>query len=200
MSVEQTPAAAATLRTLESLNRNTGSGNNLSQQDFLKILVAQMSNQNPLEPTGHGEFLAQMAQFSLLEGFQALSQSFAASQAYTMIGKYVYIEDSAGLIFGKVDGVVNEKGVNYVLVGGETYNTVNVAGVMDPQSIENNLDTKILQGANLIGKTISAEVKAEDGTVTQITGQVEKLLIKDDSIFAVVNGQEIPVSTITQIA
>lgn len=200
MSVDQTSAAASTLRTLESLKRTTGSGTNLSQKDFLKILVAQMANQDPLEPAGHGEFLAQMAQFSLLEGFQTLSQSFATSQAYSMIGKYVYIEDSAGLIFGKVDGVVNEKGVNYVLVGGETYNAINVAGVMDPSGVENNLDTKILQGANLIGKTVSAEIKAEDGTVTEISGQVEQLIIKDGSIFAVVNGQNIPVTSITQIA
>lgn len=199
MSVEQTSAAASALRTLEGLNRKTGN-NNLSQQDFLKILVAQMANQNPLEPAEHGEFLAQMAQFSLLEGFASLSQSFAASQAYSMIGKYVYIEDSTGLIYGKVDGVVNENGVNYVLVGGETYNAVKVAGVMDPSSIENNLDTKILQGANLIGKTVSAEIKAEDGTVSTISGQVEQLLIKDGSIFAVVNGQNFPVSSITQIA
>ncbi|MFA5675349.1 MAG: flagellar hook capping FlgD N-terminal domain-containing protein [Christensenellales bacterium] len=199
MSVDQTSAAASTLRTLESLNRTTGNSN-LSQQDFLKILVAQMANQNPLEPAGHGEFLAQMAQFSLLEGFQTLSQSFATSQAYGMIGKYVYIEDSIGLIFGKVDGVVNENGVNYVLVGGETYNTVKVAGVMDPSSIENNLDTRILQGANLIGKTVSAAITAEDGTVTTITGQVEQLVIKDGDIFAVVGGQNIPVTSITQIA
>lgn len=199
MTVEQTTAAASTLRTLESLN-GTGNSNNMSQQDFLKILVAQMANQDPLEPAGHGEFLAQMAQFSLLEGFQSLSQTFETSQAYSMIGKYVYIEDSAGMIFGKVDGVVNEKGVNYLLVGGETYNAVKVTGVMDPSSIENNLDTKILQGANLIGKTVSADIKAEDGTVTTISGQVEKLIIKDGSIFAVVNGQNIPVSSITQIA
>ncbi len=199
MPVEQTTATASTLRTFESLN-GTGNSNNMSQQDFLKILVAQMANQDPLEPAGHGEFLAQMAQFSLLEGFQSLSQSFETSQAYSMIGKYVYIEDSAGLIFGKVDGVVNEKGINYLLVGGETYNAVKVTGVMDPSSIENNLDTKILQGANLIGKTVSADIKAEDDTVTTISGQVEKLIIKDGSIFAVVNGQNIPVSSITQIA
>lgn len=199
MSIDQT-AAASSLRTLDELNKKANS-NNLGQEDFLKIFVAQMMHQDPMEPAGHGEFLAQMAQFSLLEGFRTLSASFATSQAYSMIGKYVYIEDSKSPkpIFGKVDGVVNEKGVNYVLVGGELYSSLKVAGVMDPSSIESDIEAKILQGANLIGKTVTAQIKDEDGKDVTVTGPIEKLEVKDGRIFAVVGEHSIPVSSITQV-
>lgn len=49
----------------------------LGQEDFLRLLLAQVQNQNPLEPQSNGEFLAQMAQFSTVDGVQALNQGFA---------------------------------------------------------------------------------------------------------------------------
>ena len=39
----------------------------LGKEDFLKLLVAQIKNQNPLDPTDGVEFLSQLAQFSQLE-------------------------------------------------------------------------------------------------------------------------------------
>ena len=86
------------VRTLEDLNRTRSAGKSLGQEDFLKILVAQMANQDPLEPTGNAEFLAQMAQFTMLEQIKEMSMSFSTSQAYSMVGKYVYVQD------GKAEG------------------------------------------------------------------------------------------------
>lgn len=51
-----------------SLGSATGMPNgNLDKEDFLKLLVAQLSNQDPLSPTDPGEFVAQLSQFSSLE-------------------------------------------------------------------------------------------------------------------------------------
>ncbi len=197
MSVNAT--SAASFGTINN-TRQTGSSSSLTQQDFLKILVAQMTNQNPMEPTSNTEFLAQMAQFALLESFQSLSANFSANQAYSMIGKYVYVQDSAGMVFGKVDGIVNEKGINYVMIGGETYNAALVAGVMDAGAVEANLDDKILQGANLIGKTVTATIKDENQNNITVTGTVSKLIIQANSLYAVVDGQNISISDITEIA
>ncbi len=73
----------------------------LGKDDFLNLLVTQMTNQNPLEPMGDTEFLAQMAQFSSLEQMQniasgmellALTQTAATnSQMVDLIGKRVLI-------------------------------------------------------------------------------------------------------------
>ena len=49
-----------------------------------------------------------MAQFSALEAMSQMSSGFMASQAYNMIGKYVYVQDGSDLVYGKVSGVVSE--------------------------------------------------------------------------------------------
>ena len=43
------------------------------QADFLELFVAQLQNQDPLEPVGQQEFLGQLAQFSTVEGLEKLN-------------------------------------------------------------------------------------------------------------------------------
>ena len=196
-SVTATSQTSAT-RTLEELNKTRNTSNSLDQDDFLKILVAQMSNQDPMEPTGNAEFLAQMAQFTMLEQIKEMSASFSTSQAYSMVGKYVYVQDGDNVIRGLVSGVINEDGTNYLLIGDKTYDAANVVGVMDSALFEN--DSDILDSANLIGRTVTASVTAEDGTTTPVTGVVSSILVQDGTIYAVVGEQNIPVSNITEIS
>lgn len=49
----------------------------LGQDAFMGLLVAQLQNQNPLQPQADGEFLAQLAQFSSLEQLQGIRQDMA---------------------------------------------------------------------------------------------------------------------------
>ncbi len=188
-------SAARSLEEYQKSQRTTGS--KLDQEDFLKILVAQMSNQDPMEPSSNEDFLAQMAQFSALEAMTAMSASFASTQAYSMIGKYVYVQDGSDMIYGKVSGVVNEDGVNYLLIGDKYYDAKKVTGVMDSQ---NGLQDQIIQGASLIGKTVTAQITGTDNQTTTITGKVDKLVVKDGAVYAVVNGTNVPISRITEIA
>lgn len=48
----------------------------LGQQDFLELMLAQVRNQDPLKPQSNGEFLGQMAQFSMVDGIQQLNTGF----------------------------------------------------------------------------------------------------------------------------
>lgn len=71
----------------------------LGKDAFLQLLVTQLKNQNPLEPQGNGEFVAQLAQFSSLEGITTLNDtvsgiagSFGSSQALqasSLVGRSV---------------------------------------------------------------------------------------------------------------
>lgn len=74
----------------------------LGKDEFLKLLVTQMENQNPLEPQENGEFIAQLAQFSSLEGIDNLNdtmggfvstyQSNLALEATALVGRQVQVQ------------------------------------------------------------------------------------------------------------
>lgn len=48
-------------------------GTKLNQQDFLKVMVEQMRNQNPLDPQDNNQFFSQMVQFESLDAMSAMS-------------------------------------------------------------------------------------------------------------------------------
>lgn len=87
----------------------------LGKDDFLKLLIAQLRNQDPLRPMEDKEFIAQMAQFNVLEQMQQLNQAFESyaamaqfGQASNLIGKTVVAlpsGDGSAPITGKVQSV-----------------------------------------------------------------------------------------------
>ena len=104
----------------------------LGQEDFLKILVAQMRHQDPLSPASDTEFIGQMAQFSTLEQIVNLNQNFQlltymmgagfdSANAFSMIGKSVEIESGSELITGIVDKVTRRDGEFMVQVNSKLY-------------------------------------------------------------------------------
>ena len=79
---------------------NSATGNKaLGKDAFLQLLVTQLKNQNPLEPQDNGEFVAQLAQFSSLEGITTLNDTVSglasnynssqALQASSLVGRSV---------------------------------------------------------------------------------------------------------------
>src|SRR5207302_9025745 len=85
----------------------------LGKQDFLKLLMAQLQNQDPMKPMDDTQMIAQMAQFSALEATQQLQQTIQQSNnvqtifgAGALIGKYVQANQSDGsAVAGAVTGV-----------------------------------------------------------------------------------------------
>lgn len=51
--------------------------NNLGQDDFLSLMIAQVRNQDPFEPMKNGDFIAQMAQFATVDGINEMQSSLA---------------------------------------------------------------------------------------------------------------------------
>ncbi|KZX78697.1 flagellar biosynthesis protein FlgD [Oleiphilus sp. HI0009] len=73
----------------------------LGKNEFLDLMIAQLENQNPLEPQDNGAFISQLAEFSALEEMQQINntvnnftnkfQSTQALQASAMVGRSVLV-------------------------------------------------------------------------------------------------------------
>lgn len=100
------------------------------QMDYMKLLVTQLQNQNPLEPLDNNEMASQLAQFSQLQQLETLNSSFvqilaAAERSYanSLIGKDVSFigrteTGEAGIVNGVVEQVYNDVDGEILLVVG----------------------------------------------------------------------------------
>ncbi|MFT4171329.1 MAG: flagellar hook capping FlgD N-terminal domain-containing protein [Rhodocyclaceae bacterium] len=84
----------------------------LGVEDFLKILLTQLTYQDPLKPMDNQEFMAQMAQFTTLEQTQQLNDkldqvltSQALSQSIGLLGRTVDAQGNAGVTTGTVSAI-----------------------------------------------------------------------------------------------
>lgn len=84
----------------------------IDQEDFIKLFLAQLQFQDPLEPVDNREFLAQLAQFTSLEQSRQTSENTnellamnATSQALALIGRGVDVQGQAIPLTGSVTAV-----------------------------------------------------------------------------------------------
>ncbi|CAH1197846.1 hypothetical protein PAECIP111893_01007 [Paenibacillus plantiphilus] len=104
-----------------------GKENTLDKDDFLRILVTQLKNQDPMQPLQDRDFIAQMAQFSSVEQLMNMAGDMTKlrqnlGMASSMIGKdvdwYGVTETGETIIkYGTVDGIVIRDGKQYAKVG-----------------------------------------------------------------------------------
>ena len=123
----------ATPSTVERTDEAGGFG----QQTFLKLLIAQMSHQDPTSPTDSSQMMAQMAQFATVEGINNLqkqltalnlSQDFTASTA--LIGRTVTWHDEKGAEHsGVVDHVTPDPKGAILHVGDAQFYSGQIASV-----------------------------------------------------------------------
>jgi len=98
------------------------------QADYMKLLVAQLQNQNPLEPLDNNEMASQLAQFSQLQQLESMNSSFAKVLATTkrayansLIGREVSFIGETGTgdfeeLSGTVKGVFNDPQDGIILI------------------------------------------------------------------------------------
>ena len=144
---------------IQSIGTSLSSGSSalqsagLTQQDFLQVLMTQLSYQDPLKPMDNEQFMAQMAQFSTLEEMQQENDSTdslltiqSATQSVGLIGKTVQVTTSTGAAVG-------------------TVSTVTFASDGTPQLTLQASDGSVLTGINLSQVTI-----VQNTSTTSTTG------------------------------
>ena len=111
-----------------NLNPTRQPQQSLGKDDFLKILITQLSYQDPTAPMDDKQFIAQMAQFSTLEQMTSIAGDFSkltslllGSEANSALGKGVEIMEGERIIQGVVQAVTRED-TPQVLVNGRFFN------------------------------------------------------------------------------
>ncbi|MCX6066477.1 MAG: hypothetical protein NT121_12100 [Chloroflexi bacterium] len=113
-------------------------GNALDSAQFMQILMAQLTHQNPLEPMNNNEMMSQFSQLNSLQELRdihtAMDKVSASNQVNyyaSLIGKTVKATRADGKVLeGVVDGVLTEKDNPQVLIGSETVNLTDVTEIM----------------------------------------------------------------------
>ncbi|TGN20534.1 endoflagellar hook capping protein [Leptospira idonii] len=114
----------------------------LGKDDFLKLLLTQLSHQDPTNPVQDKDFIAQMAQFSSLEQMKNISsgiQRMESKQSYSVVGKMVSGPD---LVTGEdVTGIAgailfDNEGKTYVRVNGRMMDVSKINLISDPELLK----------------------------------------------------------------
>jgi flagellar basal-body rod modification protein FlgD len=90
-------AAAAAASTAQSTGAVSNPNGTLGQNDFLKLMIAQLQAQNPLQPANTNEFMSELAQFTQVEQITNLAAANELSSAVSLIGRTVVYSSPNGL-------------------------------------------------------------------------------------------------------
>jgi flagellar basal-body rod modification protein FlgD len=102
----------------------------LTQKDFISLLVAQLTTQDPLNPQKDTEFISQMAQFSALQNSQALENDMQTVRATQLLGKIVEVKTSDGnTAKGMVTAVDSSSGDPQIIIGSQSYSLGDIVRV-----------------------------------------------------------------------
>jgi flagellar basal-body rod modification protein FlgD len=92
----------------------------LGKDDFLRLLVTQLKYQDPMNPTDNQQFMAQMAQFSTVEGINNLESTLSSLQGEGLIGKEVtYTTPDGTTVTGTATSIALQDGSYTVHVGAD---------------------------------------------------------------------------------
>jgi len=143
MTTNTVGSASSTASTTSGSAALTGLNQSLDKDAFLKLLITQLQNQDPLNPMDDKESIAQLAQFSSLEQMEQMNSSFTkfgdtfaqsstATQSYALVGSWVDYNDPwnpGATATGMVDGVTFEDGVPKLKIGAASVDLSDIAKV-----------------------------------------------------------------------
>jgi flagellar basal-body rod modification protein FlgD len=200
--------------------------NQLGKDDFLKLLVTQLQNQDPLNPLEGTEFVSQLAQFSSLEQLtninsaldqnlqanQALAQSIGNSLAATLVGKEVratannmHYDGTSSVSLGyTLSADANSVSVKIYNQAGALVRTINgLSGDNGDNSFswDGKDDLGQVQGAGSYTFTVEAKDSAGNAVTASpyMTGKVTSIRFRSDGTYFVIDGTEISIADVLEI-
>ena len=197
----------------QAANQANKANGSLGKDDFLKLLVTQLQNQDPLNPTDNTQFVAQLAQFSSLEGITNLNKSMDGistgmaslmnSNSANLIGRSVKAEGSDFSYTGApvtvgydLTGAGSKVRISIFDLSGKLVRTIDsgaqASGVHDI-TWDGADDSGKPAPAGAYGFAVSARDPADNAVSanTYVYGQVSGVNFDSGSANLLVNGKEI---------
>lgn len=179
------------------------SQSDLSVDDFYTLLLAEMTNQDPMEPTSNTEFISQMANFTSLKSQQDALYYSNASYASSLVGKTVIVATSTGSDVSTTTGVVtnlNLSGDTFtVTVNGKEYGLKNVMEIVSDSTSSSSAGSDGAYATSLIGKTVTVSAKDSKGDTVVDQGVAESIEVKDGQFSVIVNGISYNLSDVVKV-
>ena len=168
--------------------------NKLGKDSFLKLLVAQMENQDPMQPQSNTEWVSQLATYSTLEQMQNMNAVMTNSQAFGLIGQDVIVatknaDGKESTISGKVDFVSVKGNKSYLSIDGNLYPSSDLQSIINPDYIKGNVIPKV-ENKDLKFNKDHPEVMKFQVHMGQGAGKATGLALS-------INGNDIPAKNFT---
>ncbi len=133
-------SAAAAANSAQETGRSTANDawGDVSLESFIKLLVVELQNQDPLDPMNNQEILEQMSQIREIESNQRLTETLESmmlgqtvSTAAALLGRTVSaLSDDAEWIRGEVEKISIEDGIPKLHIGSDTVDLKNVSEIL----------------------------------------------------------------------
>lgn len=166
----QLQTSDASAQSISNTNKDNSTG--MDSDAFLQLLVAEMQNQDPLEPTSNTDWIAQYATFTQVSEIQSIGDDMTNMKAQGLVGQYVMMkvkneEGNTDIISGRVDYVTYENKKAFLNINGKPYSiddldTVADEKYMDAYTKANDLATLFNKLPKLDNVTIGDKSKIEE--------------------------------------
>lgn len=123
-------------------SKTSKSSNDLSMDDFYKLMAAQFQNQDPTSPTDTGEYLNQMVQMAVVEAIETINTTSITTYAASLVGKEVTVATYDKNQLKEVSGIVTAtgqySGEQIIIIDGKSYalSQIMAIGKLDSAAIK----------------------------------------------------------------
>lgn len=208
----------------DALSSALGTKSALGKDDFLKLLVAQLKNQDPLAPQDNSQFVAQLAQFSSLEAAMGTNsrldtitgqnQGLANTQVVSLVGKIATVKGSLVTAPGSgspvpigftLSAASDTTNVSIQNSAGQVIRTIPI-GAHNAGLVKMSWDGKDDHGNVMPAGTyaVSVQAKTKDGSAVSVAQETSGLVKsvafdKGYPVLTLANGMQVPVSDLLKV-
>lgn len=163
----------------KQITKSTGK-DSLDMNDFLRLMAAQMQNQDMNNPMGESEMLAQMAQMATVTAMTNMTDVAVTTYSASLVGKEVTLAsfdsktNEVGQLVGKVTGAALYGGSQIIFVGGKSYSLSQIMAIGTLPDA-NEKATWVDEQGNIIAKPEKPGVDGETDKEETETEETEEI-------------------------